>query len=230
MSLYDFESMHNKKWQKTATIIHFKAGLRTHAQNLISEIYSLGENTFRGYSPGIAPSQSWFEIHWKSMQQREWHRKSARFTQRNRKQWPAGIFYPDFIDEIHSWFGENAWNIVSLGVETSSDAECRTNNNQFHWIQSHFKDYSRGKVSSISEIISAIFKISNVKKLSKVRKITEIGENNFFIRYRDILNSKEFDDLKSKISETVNTDLDLTGMLPHWNLRKIFAWQLRVPS
>ena len=60
----------------------------------------------------------------------------------------------------------------------------------------------------------------------KVRKITEIGENDFFIRYRDILNSKEFDDLKSKISETVNTDLDLTGKLPYENLALLKIYSL----
>ena len=62
MSLYDFKPMHNKKWQKTATIIHFKAEFRTYDQNLIREIDSLDGNTFRGYSQGIEPGHSRFEI------------------------------------------------------------------------------------------------------------------------------------------------------------------------
>ena len=35
MSVYDFKPMHNEKWQKTATIIHFKARFRTYAQIIL---------------------------------------------------------------------------------------------------------------------------------------------------------------------------------------------------
>ena len=57
----------------------------------------------------------------------------------------------------------------------------------------------------------------------KVRKIIEMGKNQFFARYADILNSKEFDDLKNKMSEIVNTDLDLSGK---WLLLYHHRWKL----